>query len=76
VAGRVVARALGRVPVKGRATDIMVYELLSIVILNLRSSLYRSVFENSAGDATLKHLKRCLLRALDWQASSGAADLE
>jgi adenylate cyclase len=30
VAGRVVARALGRVPVKGRETEIMVYELLGI----------------------------------------------
>ena len=31
VAGRVVARELGRVPVKGRETEIMVYELLGIV---------------------------------------------
>jgi len=30
VADRVVARALGRVPVKGRETEIMVYELLGI----------------------------------------------
>jgi adenylate cyclase len=30
VAGRVVVRALGRVPVKGRTTEIMVYELLGI----------------------------------------------
>ena len=30
VAGRVVARELGRVPVKGRETEIMVYELLGI----------------------------------------------
>ncbi len=30
VAGRVVARALGHVPVKGRETEIMVYELLGI----------------------------------------------
>jgi adenylate cyclase len=30
VAGRVVARPLGRVPVKGRETEIMVYELLGI----------------------------------------------
>jgi adenylate cyclase len=30
VASRVVARALGRVPVKGRETEIMVYELLGI----------------------------------------------
>ena len=30
VAGRVVARALGRVPVKGRVTEIMVYELLGV----------------------------------------------
>jgi adenylate cyclase len=30
VTGRVVARPLGRVPVKGRATEIMVYELLGI----------------------------------------------
>ena len=30
VAGRVVTRALGRVPVKGRVTEIMVYELLGV----------------------------------------------
>jgi adenylate cyclase len=31
VSGRIVARPLGRVPVKGRKTEIMVYELLGIV---------------------------------------------
>ena len=30
VSGRIVARPLGRVPVKGRKTEIMVYELLGI----------------------------------------------
>ena len=34
VAGRIIARALGRVPVKGRATEIMVYELLGIASSN------------------------------------------
>jgi class 3 adenylate cyclase len=30
VAGRIVARVLGRVPVKGRQTELMIYELLGI----------------------------------------------
>jgi class 3 adenylate cyclase len=31
LSGRIVARPLGRVPVKGRETEIMVYELQGIV---------------------------------------------
>jgi adenylate cyclase len=34
VAGRVIVRALGRAPVKGRATEIMIYELLGVVDIN------------------------------------------
>ena len=31
VSGRIAARPLGRVPLKGRKTEIMVYELLGVV---------------------------------------------